>query len=88
MEFHSIHRTHRKSVVTVQIFFWINNRLSNLIPEVVRPGLFRAPGKLFFNRVNLKQRIGIKQNLDCIYAFPIDLAPSGIPFGAKSFEKV
>ena len=24
-----------------------------------------------------------KPNLDCKYTFPIDLAPTGIPFGAK-----
>ena len=30
----------------------------------------------------------IKSNLDCNYTFPIDVALSGIPFGAKSIRKV
>ena len=28
-----------------------------------------------------------KQNLDCIYPFPIDFAPNGDHFGAKSMGK-
>ena len=27
-----------------------------------------------------------KPNLDCNYSFPIDLAPNGFPFGAKSVK--
>ena len=30
----------------------------------------------------------IKPNLDCNYTFPIDLAPKGIPIGAKSIGNV
>jgi len=30
----------------------------------------------------------IKPNLDGNYTFPIDLAPNGFPFGAKSIDKM
>ena len=30
----------------------------------------------------------MEPNLDCNYTFPIDLAPNGLPVGAKSIEKV
>ena len=29
-----------------------------------------------------------KSNFDCNHTFPTDLAPDGVPFGAKSIEKV
>ena len=40
----------------------------------------------FYHVISLRVWL-INSNLDCIYYFPIDLAPNGIPIGAKSIGK-
>ena len=49
--------------------------------------------QIIFSRIGtqryfFRNLVNPKPNLDCNYTIPIDLAPNGVPFGAKSIEKV
>ena len=66
-----------------------NNNINQLIVIYLFKLIVKIFGHNFFIEVSHREIFSesckFKPNYDCIYNFPIDLAPNGIPFGVSFF---